>query len=181
MARDDRAARLHENVGRGAGGRLASVKSALERFREKCRFDATTGCVIWTGAKTAGRGNTAVYGKFRNEHGESEYAHRYAARAIHGLDIGGLTVGHCCEPTPNTLCVQHLEPQSLAFNVAEGNTRRAVQGADERQHWLFVSLGIYEPVPEAEPAADDLVPYYDPPAWLGIDKPVNLPDDDCPF
>ena len=170
---------LHANIGR-VGSRWRSVKSALERFREKCEFDPTTGCVLWTGAKTAGRGNTAQYGKFRNEHGESEYAHRFAARAIHGLDISGLTVGHCCKPIPNTLCVQHLEPQSLAANVAEGNTRRAVQGPDERQHWLFVSLGIHEPEPVAEPVGE-LVPFFEPPAWLGVDKPVNSSDDDCPF
>jgi len=170
---------LHANVGR-AGSRWASVKPALERFREKCRFDPTTGCVIWTGAKTAGRGNSAVYGKFRNEYGESEYAHRYAARVIHGLDIAGLTVGHCCRPVPNTLCVQHLEGQALADNVAEGNTRRAVQSNDERQHWLFVARGIYEPEPIVAPPAD-LVPFYEPPAWLGLDAAVNSSDDDCPF
>lgn len=180
MARDDL-----PNRGRcAATGRLVSTTPALERFRAKCRFDPTTGCVLWTGAKTAGRGNTAVYGKFRNEHGESEYAHRYAARAIHGLAIGGVQVGHCCPHGPNTLCVQHLAGQTQAENLAELNgrlaERRALQGTDERQHWLFVSLGIYEPEPEPE-RPDDLVPFYDPPAWLGLDTPVNSADDDCPF
>lgn len=158
-------------------------RPALERFREKCRFDPTTGCVLWIGGTTAGRGNTAVYGSFWFE-GRRWFAHRWAAAYIHNLAIGGVTVGHCCPHTggkPNTLCVEHLKPESLADNVAERNTRVAQSNA-ERQYWLFVRLGMEEAPPIYEDDGQG-VPFYAPPAWLGFSAAdvaaLNLSD--CPF
>jgi len=171
MARDD------PMRGRGEAGRFTSIVPALERFRAKCRFEPATGCVIWTGGTTAGRGNTARYGSFKYE-GRRWFAHRWAAEHVHGLDVAGVTVGHCCPHGPNTLCVQHLRPETLGENVAERN-RRVAQSPDVRQHWLFVSLGLRALEPVAELA--DLVPFYEPPAWLTVDKAVNLSDEDCPF
>lgn len=158
-------------------------RSALDRFREKCRFDPVTGCVLWIGGKTSGRGNTAVYGSFWFE-GRRWFAHRWAAAYIHGLDIGGVTAGHCCPHTggkPNTLCVEHLKPETLAANVAERNTRVA-QDSATRQYWLFVHLGIEEAPPVYEAPADG-IPFYSPPAWLGMsDEAVAaLALADCPF
>lgn len=167
---------------RGPGGRLLPI-DALQRFASKCEFDATTGCVIWRGGTTQGRGNTPVYGSFWYE-GRRWFAHRWAGVHIHGLALDGVQAGHTCPCGPNTLCVEHVAAQSQAENLAELNgrlaERRAVaQSATERQYWLFVQLGI-EREPEA-PARDpaDEVPFYDPPAWL---RPyLSAPANDCPF
>lgn len=169
---------------RDARGRVVAI-DALARFASKCEFDPTTGCVLWSGGTTAGRGNTASYGSFWFN-GRRWFAHRWAAVHVHGLAVGDLQVGHCCPSGPNTLCVQHLEPQSQHVNLAEQNgrmaARRVEQSADERQHWLFVSLGIREAEP-ATCAAEDAVPFHEPPSWL---VPYLRPrgaenDDDCPF
>lgn len=170
-------------------GRLVKI-DAMRRFIDKCEFDPRTGCVLWIGGTTRGRGNTATYGSFWYE-GRRWFAHRFAAKFIHGLDIDGLTVGHCCpnnpDGKPNTLCVQHIEGQTLADNVAERNTRvaavnRAAQSAHERQHWLFTEIGLREPEPLHDPAMlDDLVPFHSPPDWLTLDDVVNSDKEDCPF
>lgn len=173
---------------RGPGGRLLPI-DALQRFASKCEFDAATGCVIWRGGTTQGRGNTAVYGSFWYE-GRRWFAHRWAAVHIHNLPVDGLQVGHTCPNCPpNTLCVEHVAPQTLAENMAEQIARlgpvgkRVDQTAAERQYWLFVSIGL-ESEPEA-PARDpgDEIPFYEPPAWLRpflVDRTVKL-SDDCPF
>lgn len=152
--------------------------SALERFARKCRFDPATGCVLWIGGTSAGRGNTALYGRFWD--GEKmHYAHRWSARNIHGLEIDDYQVGHCCPAGPNTLCVQHLEPQTQLENLKEQSDRRR-QSSKERQFWLFVQLGI-EPAPGmGSPIADD-VPFFTPPAWLRPFLKLAENDDDCPF
>lgn len=153
---------------------------ALQRFRDKCEFDPGTGCVLWAGGTTAGRGNSAVYGAFWYE-GRRWFAHRWAAVHIHGLPVAGMQVGHCCPSGPNTLCVQHLTPQTVAENMAEMHGRRAegvAQTANERQFWLFVSLGL-EPAPAIAASENDSVPFFTPPKWL-VDDAVN-PDVDCPF
>lgn len=159
-------------------GRLLPA-DALARFAGKCEFDAATGCVIWRGGTTQGRGNTAIYGSFWYE-GRRWFAHRWAGVHIHGLALDGVQAGHTCPHGPNTLCVQHVEPQTQAENLAEMHGRRRVeQTANERQYWLFVSLGI-EPAP-GSPAPDphDAIPFYDPPDWFRPFMPA--PADDCPF
>jgi hypothetical protein len=159
-------------------------KTALQRFAEKCRFDYATGCVLWTGATTAGQGNTTRYGAFWDE-GRRVPAHRWAAVHIHGIDLGTDEAGHCCPNGPNSLCVQHLEGQTKAVNVAERNTRlaKANQPATTRQFYLFKQLGIHEPEPEAPVLIAPLeIPFHEPPLWL---RPYILiteaDDDDCPF
>jgi hypothetical protein len=161
-------------------------KPALERFAEKCRFDPATGCVLWTGATTAGRGNSTVYGAFWD--GGKVYAHRWAAVHIHGIDLGSDEAGHCCKPTPNSLCVQHVESTTKAANIGERNTRvaKANQTAATRQFFLFQQLGILEPEPDPEvsrlTATLDDIPFYEPPDWLRpfLNKSEN-DNDDCPF
>lgn len=166
------------------GGRFQSNAPAIERFAAKCAFDPVTGCVIWVGGKTSGRGNSAEYGSFWDA-GKRHFAHRWAAENIHGHDIAGAQVGHCCPAGPNTLCVEHVEPQTQADNLAEMHERRAAgvrQSNEERQYWLFVSLGI-EPEPEPAPRPDGFdVPWYDPPEWLRpyLPQPEAV-DDGCPF
>lgn len=142
---------------------------ALTRFAAKCTFDAHTGCVLWTGGKTRGRGNSATYGSFWDR-GRREFAHRWAATFIHGFDLsGGETVGHCCQPEPNTLCVEHLEPQTLSANVIEGNVRRAArarQTDDQRKFWLLVDRGYEQLPPAPEGITSSDIPFHEPPAWL---------------
>lgn len=156
----------------------------LARFAEKCRFDPTTGCVIWTGARTRGRGNTTEYGSFWYD-GRRWFAHRFAAVFIHGLDVGKDEVGHCCPGGPNSLCVQHVETTTKAANIAERNTRiasarRAEQANTTRQFWLLVDRG-YETPPETRLAEPIDIPFYGPPEWLRPYLKVVEFGDDCPF
>lgn len=153
---------------RDARGRTLSV-NPLPRFAEKCRFDAATGCVVWTGGTTAGRGNTTRYGSFWYA-GRRWYAHRWAAVYIHGLNVGTDEVGHVCPHGPNSLCVQHLSPTTKAANIAERNTRvaaaaRGVQASINRQFWLLVDRG-YEQAPEPPAIDRDDLPWFDAPDWL---------------
>lgn len=168
-------------------GRFGSNAPALQRFAAKCTFDATTGCVRWIGGTTQGRGNSATYGSFWFE-GRRWFAHRWAAVHIHGLPVEGVQVGHCCphRAHPDTLCVQHVEPQTQLENLAEQRARlggvAVSQSAAERQYWLFVSLGIER---RDEPPAPDGegVPFYEPPEWFRQARPdYVLPElSDCPF
>lgn len=163
-------------------------RPALERFAEKCEFDPTTGCVLWKGGTSNGKGNSTRYGVFWDE-GRRVFAHRWAAVNIHGIDLGSDEAGHCCPHGPNSLCVQHLTGQTKAENVAERNTRvaKADQTAATRQFYLFKQLGILEPEPDPgiETLVDQLndVPFHEPPEWF---RPFMQPrkandDDDCPF
>lgn len=160
-----------------------SYRPALERFAEKCRFDPTTGCVLWIGGTTAGRGNSAVYGSFWFE-GRRWFAHRWAAIHIHGLNLGEFQAGHCCPNCPpNTLCVEHVTGQTQLENLDELNTRlkaKASQSNAERQHWLFVSLGITQ-LPEPEEPDPEAIPFYEPPEWFKPFMPKAEPANDCPF
>lgn len=166
------------------GDENCNYRPALERFAEKCRFDATTGCVLWTGATQAGQGNTVRYGAFWDE-GRSVKAHRWAAVHIHGIELGTDDAGHCCPSGHNSLCVQHLEGQTRAANVTERNTRvaKANQSAATRQFYLFKQLGILEPEPDPEtsPATPNVVPFYEPPEWLRPFIKREEFDGDCPF
>lgn len=170
---------------RGAkpGMKNPNWRPALERFAEKCEFDPTTGCVLWKGGTSNGKGNSTRYGVFWAE-GRRVFAHRWAAVNIHGIDLGSDEAGHCCPGRPNSLCVQHLEGQTKAANIAERNTRvaKAVQSADTRQFYLFQQLGIYEPDPAMEQSISELnsIPFFEAPEWF---RPFmrKATDDDCPF
>lgn len=168
-----------------AGPENPKWRPALERFAEKCEFDPTTGCVLWTGGTSNGKGNTTRYGVFWDD-GRRVFAHRWAAVHIHGIDLGTDEAGHCCPGKPNSLCVQHLTGQTKAENIAERNTRvakvaKAAQSAETRQFYLFMQLGISEPEPITAASADvPMVPFYEPPEWFRpFIKKAN--DDDCPF
>lgn len=167
-------------------GRFHSELSLLDRFRAKCLFDPTTGCVLWIGGKSAARGKSALYGVFWDSDEKRRYfAHRWAAKHIHGLDIDEFTVDHCCdewraggtEPLlPNTLCVEHVQALSRVDNSLLAMQRRT---------WILTQKGYYEPPPLfAElhaPPGPHVMPFHRPPAWLGVDTPVISADEDCPF
>ncbi len=150
------------------------ITKALARFLKYCRFEPETGCVLWTGGTTHGHGKNDRYGSFWFD-GRRWYAHRWAAVFVHRLEVGSLTVGHCCHEVgilehPNTLCVQHVQPQTLTANVVERNVRwhaarKAEQTREQLQYWALVTKG-YEQAPEA---ADNWIPEYprfDTPHWM---------------
>lgn len=149
---------------RDARGRFRKCRTALERFLSKCRFDPATGCVVWIGGKTRGRGKTSWYGSFWFE-GRRWTAHRWAARFILGLEIDGHDVDHCCPHTrggPNTLCIRHLQPVSGRVNTA--------------LYWIRVQVGLEPEPPVAEDDPDD-IPFFTPPDWF----PVAPAPADPPF
>lgn len=145
------------------------ARPAIERFREKCRFEPETGCVLWTGSQCYGRGKTIRYGNFRD--GKKIWlAHRWSAKFIHGLEIDNLQVDHCCpmyragsEPMlPNTLCVQHVQ-------VLTGQKNRWLQ-TERRRQFVHLEVGIlpYHEV-YGEPdiiVPSDAIPFYEEPSWL---------------
>ncbi len=155
-------------------GRLLPL-DALERFKSKCRFEPETGCVVWVGGQTAGRGHNIPYGSFWAD-GRRWFAHRWAAKFIHGLEIEGLQVDHCCPniPLPNTLCVEHVRPLA-------GDLNRHLQTA-RRRKFIHLQVGLlsYEDVygPPIEQPDELGVPFYDPPSWL---IPQGVTHVDCPF
>lgn len=164
------------------GAENHSYRPVLERFAERCCFDPRTGCVLWTGGTSAGRGNTARYGAFWFE-GRRWAAHRWSGIHIHGLDFGTDQAGHCCPCGPNTLCVEHVVAQTQLDNLTELNDRlkaKAQQSSLDKQFWLFVSLGI-EPPPPVQEIDPDAVPYYPPPEWFKPYMPKMEISDDCPF
>lgn len=139
-------------------GRFKRVLSPLERFLSKCRFDPYTGCVLWVGGKTRGRGKTAWYGVFWYE-GKRWSAHRWAAKRIHGLEIEGLDVDHKCN---NTLCQHHLQATTGLVNSA--------------YYWIRIEKGVFDlPEPQARDEMD--IPFFWPPAWFkdlpGRDNPLS--------
>ena len=156
------------------GNRFAKRRgiAPLERFLSFCRFEPETGCVVWVGGKTQGRGHHVPYGAFWFQ-GRRWFAHRWAAKYIHQLEIDDLDVDHCCDaiPRPNTLCVRHVQALTPARN-------RELQTMRQFIH-LQVGLVRYEDVygPEPDPV-DALIPFYNPPIWLGAfdERPSQ-----CPF
>lgn len=169
---------------RGHKGRLVRpvtpelVASALERFRVYCRFEPETGCVVWTGGVTMGRGHHVPYPRFWFN-GDNWFGHRWAAKFIHGQDIEGFQTDHCCPSIaiPNTLCVEHVQPLTPRENRVLQHVRR--------KHFIYLQVGLlkYEEVYghscELEPVRADAIPYFPLPGWLGASKGVT--NDHCPF
>lgn len=155
------------------GKLMVSVEEPMARFLRYCRFDPCTGCVLWDGGTTAGRGKSALYGAFHFE-GKAWKAHRWAAKYIHKLEIGGFHVDHCCSDfrpgLPNTLCVEHLRAETNAKNVMLMH---------ERRRYVLQGKGLFEEdeLYEADPRA---IPWYDPPEWYAQAK-LKAISADCPF
>lgn len=145
------------DCGRGLKGKFCSTTPALQRFAKFLEFDPTTGCVMWTGGTTMGRGHTAPYPSFWDQ-GKRWLGHRWAAKYIHGLDIDGFQVDHCCPHTggrPNTLCVEHLQAVTHYEHVE----------LEQRRNWIYVQVGLLEAEPLFEPDPNAL-PCHRPPAWF---------------
>lgn len=157
--------------------------SPLQRFRSYCEFDPATGCVIWTGAQTQGRGHNVPYGSFWFE-GRRWFAHRWAAKFIHGLGVEEMQIDHCCSEyglgvdAPNTLCVQHLQAVTPKLN-------RELQ---VRRFFVHLQVGLlnYEEEYQIPPTLTDPtgIPFLSPPAWLTEGKshdPDTAGNSGCPF
>ena len=155
------------------GVKLVGIEEPLVRFAKYCRFDAATGCVVWVGGTTQGRGHSSPYGSFWYA-GRRWFAHRWAAKFIHGLDIEDMQVDHCCPHHPNTLCVEHVQAITPAAN-RELQTRR---------YWVFVTKGLEPPPsfwlpPEPE---EQQIPFFTPPEWYRQAKPSEFAAKaTCPF
>lgn len=157
MSRCDLVSPRRPLVTRGARGRFVSTVPALTRFLSFLEFDATTGCVMWRGGTTHGRGHSAPYGSFWDQ-GRRWFAHRWAAKYIHGLNIEGYQVDHCCPNTggrPNTLCVEHLQAVTFYEHVE----------LEQRRNNIYIQAGPLEAEPLFEP--DENAPaIYSPPTWF---------------
>lgn len=139
---------------------VADIGRAFARFRRFCRFEPETGCVVWTGGKTMGRGHHVPYGSFWYD-GRRWFAHRWAAKFIHKQAIEGFQTDHCCPtiPIPNTLCVEHLQSITAQRNRELQHMRRMV--------YLRVGLIEYDEIYRGKPEPDpDAIPFFNPPAWL---------------
>lgn len=155
--------------------------SALARFKDKCVFDPSTGCVLWNGALTNGKGSSSIYGRFWYE-GKSWYAHLWAAKFIHGIEVGeGEQVDHCCEVNgerqPNSLCVQHLQPLPALVNARLRWSRFWEYWSGEEEEAELEGNGA-KPI---DPGGG--VPFYSEPDWLrDADGNEEETDDaNCPF
>lgn len=121
----------------------------IARFAAKCEFKPGTGCVLWTGAKTRGRGKTVTYGSFWYE-GKAWRAHRWSAEFIHGQDFpDDYQVDHECN---DPMCVEHVQAIPAPVN-------RELQ-------WIRVQVGTDELEDEERPEHDKEVPFHEPPDWL---------------
>lgn len=162
----------------------ACLDLALARFRKFCRFEPHTGCVVWIGGTTSGRGHNVPYGSFWFN-GSRWFAHRWSAKFIHRLEIDGSQVDHKCPhiETPNTLCVEHVWPLSLGDNRELQDVRRF------EQRKLFVQLEVglltYEEIYGVPVDPAEVVPFetFPAPGWLGLhETPPRATDPvDCPF
>ena len=131
-------------------GRYLPHPDPLTRFLNYCRFDPMTGCVLWVGGRTRGKGHTGWYGCFKYK-GKSWKAHRWAAKFILGLRVDDLVqVDHCCPHGPNTLCVRHLQSVTPEVN-------RELQ-------WVRVQVGL-DPEPDPVERTDAGIPFYEAPEW----------------
>lgn len=160
------------------GNRFASAArkqlTPMERFLSFCRFEPETGCVLWTGGKTKGRGHHVDYGSFWFK-GRRWFAHRWSAKHIHGFEIDGFDVDHCCPhiPKPNTLCVEHVQALTPARH-RELETARTM---------IYLQVGLLEYRDIYGPDIEDTdlsIPFFQPPAWLN-QGPIHGHAHDCPF
>jgi hypothetical protein len=123
-----------------------------------------------------GQGSSCVYGRFWDD-GRSQYAHRWAAKNIHGLDIDqpGTQVDHCCQdaegrPRPNSLCVQHVQVVPSLVNL--------------RLVWSRRGNDLEEEEAITDPPAPEGVPFFYPPNWLRPylnDGNEGMQNAGCPF
>lgn len=159
--------------------------AAMARFASFCEHDPVTDCVLWRGGTTTGRGHTEKYGAFWYN-GRRWFAHRWAAKFIHGLEIDDQQVDHCCPYIrhPNTLCVNHVQSLDSDINrflqTLRSRECKCEQTIDQRRYWLYVQVGL-EPPPPSYEATEGGIPFHELPGWLEPFKPAHTGLSDCPF
>jgi hypothetical protein len=89
---------------------VTPYRDPVERFAEKVRLDLTTGCLLWTGAMTAGG-----YGRFAFR-GHNAYSHRVSWELTFGPMPDGLVVMHRCD-TPSCVNPDHLTAGTFRENM----------------------------------------------------------------
>lgn len=94
-----------------------------------------TGCLIWAGAKSRGRGNTAWYGSF-HMHPHSVRAHKFYAVAVLGLRPNS-ALHHLDHTCTNSLCVRHVECVPISVNL--------------KLRWIRIQVGL-DPEPDYDTA-----------------------------
>jgi HNH endonuclease len=102
-----------------------STGSTSERFLRYVRIQHS-GCWIWTGGRSRGKGNKKWYGSFWAE-GKTWRAHIWSARFLGGLRAlkRGEHYDHTCN---NSLCVNY---HHLEIVTNQENTRRKVERRNE--------------------------------------------------
>lgn len=90
---------------------LPTIKSEIERFEEK--FIKRPGCWNWIASTFKNE-----YGKFRDDKGNTTYAHRKSYEFYNGKIKKGMQICHSCD---NRLCVnpEHLFQGSAKDNVED--------------------------------------------------------------
>lgn len=123
------------------------MPTARERFLAKCEFMPGSGCVLWRGGTMATRDKAERTGVFWD--GRRVLARRWAAEHIHGIDLFGKEVRVTCN---DPLCVQHVEAICTGQNPA--------------QFYVFVDIGLAEPLPPRGEPDHSGPPVHEAPAWL---------------
>lgn len=107
----------------------------IARFLSRCTLDPSTGCLVWAGAKSRGRGKTIWYGSFHVSAkpgipGKTVRAHKFYSVAVlgHRPKTGIHQLDHVCV---NSLCVRHIACVPAYIN-------RALQ-------WIRVQVGLDSP------------------------------------
>lgn len=98
--------------------------SDIARFLDKTSVNSD-GCLIWNGARSRGRGNTAWYGTFHTK-GKSVRAHKFYAVAVLGQRPQP-TIHHLDHTCLNSLCVRHIDCVPVQINL--------------RLRWIRVQVG----------------------------------------
>jgi len=115
---------------------LSWCDADIARFLQKVRYDPETGCWLWTGARSRGRGNTAWYGSFWAK-GKTVRAHKFSTVALMGFRPrpGIDHLDHYC---PNSLCVSCLQVVPEWVNLALRWIRVQVGLDPDRERSLLV-------------------------------------------
>lgn len=107
--------------------------SDIARFLSKTEDDGS--CLLWTGAKSRGRGNLAWYGSFKPTFTRYTIrAHKFYAIAVLGLRPrpGVHHLDHTCT---NSLCVRHVEcvPESVNLKLRWIRTQVGLEDDADRE------------------------------------------------
>lgn len=125
--------------------------SDIARFLRLCVEDHSSGCLIWAGAKSRGRGNTAWYGSFGPTGQNSVRAHKFYGVAVLGLRPQ-TELHHLDHLCPNSLCVRHIECVPISVNLKLRWIRIQVGADPELDYNTHVRLQMQQFLTQRGPA-----------------------------